>query len=97
MHDQHTAEQVRLGHLTGGHVFEMPVMERAPAAEQAIKDIKWPAESVIASITRNGRLLVPHGSTVLHAGDKLSIVAAPSVENELRDLTGSHAFSPARH
>jgi CIC family chloride channel protein len=97
MQDQHTAEQVRLGHLTGGHVFEMPVMERAPVTEKAIKDIKWPAESVIASVTRNGRLLVPHGSTVLHAGDKLSIVAAPDVETELRDLTGSHAVSKGAH
>jgi CIC family chloride channel protein len=97
MQDQHTAEQVRLGHLTGGHVFEMPVMERAPVTEKAIKDIKWPAESVVASVTRNGRLLVPHGSTVLHAGDKLSIVAAPDVESELRDLTGSHAVLKGDH
>jgi Trk K+ transport system NAD-binding subunit len=97
MQDQHIAEQVRLGHLTGGHVFEMPVMERAPVAEKAIKDVKWPAESVIASITRNGRLLVPHGSTVLHAGDKLSIVAAPDVESELSDLTGSHPVTADHH
>lgn len=97
MQDQHVAEQVRLGHLTGGHVFEMPVMEHAPVTEKAIKDVKWPAESVIASVTRNGRLLVPHGGTVLHAGDKLSIVAAPDVESELRDLTGSHAISQTHH
>ena len=69
----------------------------APVTEKPIRDIKWPAESVVASVTRNGRLLVPHGSTVLHAGDKLSIVAAPDVENELRDLTGSHAVSKGDH
>lgn len=88
--DQHIAERIRLNTLTGGHVFEMPIHEGAPAAEVAIKDIKWPPESVVASVTRNGRLLVPHGGMVLHAGDMLSIVADPSVEDELNALVGRH-------
>jgi chloride channel protein, CIC family len=87
LQDQHMAEQVRLGHLTGGHVVNLPVMERSPVAETAIRDVKWPADSVVASITRNGRLLVPHGSTVLHAGDLITVVADPKVESELRTLT----------
>lgn len=95
--DQHIAERIRLNTLTGSHVFEMTIYEGAPTAEQQIKDIRWPAECVVASITRHGRLMVPHGSTILHAGDILSLVADPRVEGELMSLTGTRSVGPSHH
>lgn len=89
LQDQHIAERVRLNNLTGGNVFELGVHENAPAAGQAIRDVKWPPDSVVASITRHGRLLVPHGSTVLQVGDMLSIVANPLAHGDLLALTGA--------
>lgn len=85
---QHVAEQMRLHTLTGAHVVEFYVSERSPAVNQTIRDVEWPPESVVASIRRNGRLLVPRGDTTLRAGDTVTVVASPEVEGEIADLLG---------
>jgi Trk K+ transport system NAD-binding subunit len=84
--DQQIAEQVRLNTLTGAHVYEMYVKPESTLAEHAIKDITWPPEAVVASIQRKGKLIVPHGTTVLRAGDVLNIVADPHAEFALIKL-----------
>ncbi len=88
LHDQHHAEQVRLNHLTGAHVLEVHITQDAPVVGQEIKDIHWPAESVVASVLRNNKLLVPHGNTQLRGGDWVTVVAAPEAEEELEVLFG---------
>ena len=88
---QHVAEQMRLNTLTGAHVAEFFVMDDAPVSNLAIKDIHWPAECVVASIRRRGRLLVPRGDTVLRSGDTLTLVVAPEVEDEIAALMGQRA------
>lgn len=85
---QHAAEQMRLHTLTGAHVVEFHVSERSPAVNHAIRDVEWPPESVVASIRRNGRLLVPRGDTTLRAGDTVTVVASPEVEREIAGLMG---------
>lgn len=85
---QHAAEQMRLNTLTGAHVVEFYVNADAPVLNRAIRDVKWPAESVVASIRRKGRLLVPRGDTALHAGDIVTIVAAPEAEDDIAALMG---------
>ncbi|MBZ0302776.1 MAG: chloride channel protein, partial [Anaerolineae bacterium] len=86
--DQHNAEQVRLNNLTGAHVLETYVTDNAPVVGKRICDIRWPAESVVASIQRQNKLLVPHGNTALEAGDWVTLVAAPECEDELGTLFG---------
>ncbi len=86
LHDQHSAEQMRLNVLTGAHVFMMEIEEGAPVVGQHISDISWPAESVVAAITRKNKLIVPHGYTELRAEDALTIVAAPEAEADLQQL-----------
>ncbi len=81
--EQHLSEQIRLHTLTGAHVFELPVTEGSPAANKRIREIHWPIEATVASVRRAERLIVPHGETELRAGDWLTIVAVPEVENEL--------------
>jgi CIC family chloride channel protein len=85
---QHAAEQMRLHTLTGAHVVEYYVVEDAPVVDRKICEIEWPAESVVASIRRGERLIVPRGDIPLRVGDTLTIVAAPEVEDELGVLTG---------
>jgi Trk K+ transport system NAD-binding subunit len=48
-----------------------------------ISEVKWPLESIVASIQRRNKLIVPHGNTVLQAGDILTIVADERAEEEL--------------
>lgn len=86
LEDQHTAERLRLNTLTGAHTYEYYLTTNAPANGKRIQEIQWPTESVVASVQRGGRLIVPHGSTQLLTGDKLTLVADPLVENELAYL-----------
>lgn len=86
--DQHTAERVRLNNLTGGHVYELRVRSGSPVAGSLIRDVKWPVESVVASIQRSDKLIVPHGDSDIRVGDILMIVADPSVAVDLQRLTG---------
>lgn len=84
--DQHTQERVRLNTLTGGHAYEFYVETDSPMIRRRIQDINWPPESVVASIERNGRLVIPHGDTALEADDLVVVVADPSAAEELRLL-----------
>lgn len=86
LQDQHMAERIRLNTLTGAHVLEIYVEQNAPATDKCISEVQWPIESTVAALRRNGRLIFPHGSTILKAGDLLTIVADSSVTNELKTL-----------
>jgi CIC family chloride channel protein len=94
LQDQHTAERIRLNTLTGAHVFEVYIAPGAPIVGKQISDVHWPAESVVASIQRRSRLIVPHGHTELMAGDQLTFVADPNVEDELAVLAGRRSALP---
>lgn len=83
---QYRVEQIRLNSLTNAHVFEVSVTDQSPVAGKRIRDIPWPANSIVASVRRNGRLIVPHGETDLKVGDRLVIVAAPELETECVSL-----------
>ena len=98
LEDQHTAERLRLNTLTGAHTYEYYLSANAPANGKLIQEIHWPTESVVASVQRGGRLIVPHGSTQLFTGDKLTLVADPSVANELAYLLeGRHSNDHTPH
>jgi CIC family chloride channel protein len=83
---QHDAERIRLNTLTGGHVFEVFIHEGASVVGKHIHEVHWPAESVVASIHRKAKLIIPHGDTDLKVGDVLTIVADPEAEAELHEL-----------
>ncbi len=86
--EQHYAEQIRLQHLTGAHVFELNVTKQAPVANHQIAEIKFPGESTIASIQRDGKLMIPHGDTRILPKDVVTIVAAPEAEADIARLFG---------
>ncbi|GAB4472374.1 MAG: chloride channel protein [Anaerolineae bacterium] len=86
LEDQHRAEQIRLNTLTGAHTLEMHVTPTSPVAGRRIGEIAWPGDCLVASIRRKGRLIVPHGSTELQPGDRVTIVAEAEVYGELEAL-----------
>lgn len=88
LRDQHIAEQVRLQTLTGAHVLEYHVRKGSSLCNKQVQEVEWPPESVIASIQRKNRLIVPHGSTKLQADDMLTLVADADSELLLNRLFG---------
>ncbi len=89
--DQHTVERVRLHTFIGARVLECVISPTAPIAGKQIRDIQWPSESVVASIRRGERLVVPHGDTVLRSGDAITFVTEPGHEADLALLSGQRA------
>ena len=50
---------------------------------RCVRDLDLPEDSLIALIKREGDLLVPHGDTLLQAGDRLTIIGYPK---DIQDL-----------
>ncbi|MFK7959844.1 MAG: amino acid permease [Phycisphaerales bacterium] len=58
-----------------------------PAAElagEAIRDLGLPEDCLIVMVVRRGRMVVPHGRTVLESGDRVTIIGSPEDMNVMR-------------
>jgi len=49
-------------------------------------DLRFPAECILAGVLRGGQLIIPHGNTVLLAGDEVLAVVHASRAAELARL-----------
>jgi trk system potassium uptake protein TrkA len=71
-------------------LVEMRLPEGSPALGKAIRDLQLPADTVIVSIIRDGKLVIPRGDTSLQAGDEVLAVSTVKAEPGLKDsLVGS--------
>jgi CIC family chloride channel protein len=75
------AQQVRLGTYSGVEVSELRIEPGAPVVGQAVKAIHWPADSLLVTLRRGQEVTIPHGDTVLQAGDVLVV----AIEGEARE------------
>ncbi|MFN4132830.1 MAG: potassium channel family protein [Candidatus Hadarchaeales archaeon] len=53
---------------------EIVVPEAAKVVGKRIRDLNFPIDCVIASIYRAGKLIIPHGDTVIKPGDILAVI-----------------------
>jgi Trk K+ transport system NAD-binding subunit len=72
----------------GVNVREVTVQAGAACVGQRIDKVGWPRASVIASLRRGPTILVPHGDTVLQAGDVLIVVAEGAAAEATQRLCG---------
>lgn len=86
LRDQHRAEQMRLNVLTGAHVVDMSIEGDSAVVGRKLQDLALPEDSLVAAITRKGKLIVPHGYTELLPGDRVTIVTEPAAEATLRAM-----------
>ncbi|MCB9419165.1 MAG: chloride channel protein [Ardenticatenaceae bacterium] len=82
----HKVHQVRLGAVGGVNIEEMVVEVDAPCDGAKISEISWPYECVIATLRRGRQSIIPHGDTVLRAGDVLTVVVEGDAGAEARAL-----------
>ncbi len=59
---------------------EMLISAGCPSVGKKIVDLKFPKNSIIALIERDGKYIMPNGTSVIHTDDKL-VVLADSSEN----------------
>jgi CIC family chloride channel protein len=84
--DRHRVGQVQLGAISGAEVMELIVAPGSPVDGVMLKDIHLPHNSLVASLQRGRRLMIPHGGTRLHAGDRLALVAEAEDREALRQM-----------
>ena len=71
------------------NVSEVRLPENAPVSGKSLQELKLPAGFLLATIIRNGEVLVPSGSTILQAHDQLILIGqAENYRDVLRILTG---------
>ena len=67
-------------------LLELRLPEISPCQGKAIRDLNLPAETVIVSVIRGGKLIIPRGDTVLETGDDILAVSTVAAEKALKDL-----------
>jgi len=83
---RHTLAQVRLGVVSDAEVFEFEIAPGSHVDGKFLSQAAWPKDSLVASIQRGRKLIIPHGNTQLFAGDHLAVVAHTDDEQTLRNL-----------
>ena len=61
-------------------IVEASLDTKSPVIEKPIKDLKLPADSILASIVRGNQIIFPKGDTRLQPGD--SVIALVTIEQE---------------
>jgi trk system potassium uptake protein TrkA len=90
------AEEMSLGNmmtllkLSKGEysLVEEKVHPAATAVGSKVMDLHLPAECILAGVIRKGRLIVPHGDTVLQPGDEVLAVVHASQAAQLASILG---------
>ncbi len=70
----------------GVAIVQVDVSPRAPVAGRPVREVRWPAGSLLILVLRGREVLVPGGDTVLDVGDRLVLVAPPEAEETLQSL-----------
>ena len=65
----------------------------APLVGRALKDLRLPAAVLVALVHRDGQIAVPSGSTVLCAGDRVTVLGDPE---GIRQLAATYRAAPPR-
>jgi trk system potassium uptake protein len=70
-------------------LVELTLPEASPCRGKAIRDLNLPVDTVIVSIIRRGRLVIPRGDTTLETDDEVLAVSTVAAEPALKAaLTG---------
>ncbi len=81
-------ERMKVETGPGIKFVEADVSPGSQFADKRIQELTLPRECILVSIRRAGRVLIPHGNTVLEPGDKVLALAKRSDERELLKAFG---------
>lgn len=78
----------------GAAILEARLGESSPLAGRTLGEAELPGGTLVLSVTRNGQVIFPSGSTRLEAGDVVLIATDPARESELSAYLGSPPAGP---
>lgn len=90
LEQKYSDQEKRLDTITPEQVevTELRVEEDAPIAGKLLREIQFPADSVIASLRRKNQVIIPRGYTSINVGDILVVVAQGPALEEIRKMCG---------
>jgi CIC family chloride channel protein len=59
---------------------------RSPLVGRELRTVSLPTDSVIVSIYRRGRTVIPRGDTVVRAGDQMAVLAQSTAEEKVKQV-----------
>lgn len=79
--------------ISGGdlEVVEMPVQSGSRLAARMIREIKFPAETLILALTRDAQTIIPEGTNHLEAGDNVIFIARKESAPRIERMFGAQA------
>ncbi len=85
---RHKAGEVRLDAITPERVqvSDVIVERGAPCDGKRMREVRWPDGSLIASVRRGDQVFIPHGETIIRAGDALVVVAEGNARQRVIEL-----------
>ena len=84
--DQQRIASQRLRDLAGVTFLELTVDSEAMAAGRQVRDVTWPERTVLTTIRRMGRVVMPTGDTVLEPGDDVVVLTDQDAVGQVRAL-----------
>ena len=66
-------------------IVEVILSAKSPAANKSIKELKLPADSILATIIREDHIIFAKGETTLYPGDSLIALSTAEAERSLRE------------
>jgi len=89
----HSQVMLDLEYEPGTILITCDIDEGDRAVGKSLRELALPPDCVVNSIQRGKHLVVPRGSSVVEAGDKLVILASEGKEEEMCQ----HLYSPSRN
>ena len=70
------------------NVLEIKVEDGMSCEGRTLRELakELPENCIVASIRRRGRILIPHGNTVIQSGDQLTVLATPEHTAKAREV-----------
>jgi trk system potassium uptake protein TrkA len=67
-------------------LVEVRLPETSPCQGKTIRDLNFPGDTVIVSVIRSGKLIIPRGDTRLETGDEILAVSTVAAESALKNV-----------
>jgi CIC family chloride channel protein len=83
---EHHYDRLRLEAASRAEMLEIKLEEGDAAAGKRIIELQLPEDTVIVSVRRGNRTLIPRGNTTLLAGDQLIALSAPQTHETLIEI-----------
>ncbi len=78
-----------------GTLIEAEVGPASVLAGKPVSETAWPRDSVLVSVSRGERVIVPRGNVVLEVGDHVTVFTAPAAREALESLLASRIVTGA--